>query len=286
MSKIINLSPEIIEDAKKELGEQLAGTKLTDGKISWSKTLPGFDDKAVLYFTQTAWVKMTALLKEFTKEVAWHGVARRVEDEDNAYEISDIMVYPQTVGPADVDMDPEEYTKWLIAHDGDERFDHIRFQGHSHVDMPPSPSGTDMDHQREILDQLGPDDFYIFAIYNKSLRYDIRIYDFQKNRMFGNADVTVKIIWDLLDLDSFMAESKAVVKERPYAYQGGNSHTYNPMYTTGDKRPVTPGGTGKALSSVEEPNKNKPVTKPGTGDWNVPQQAGFDDDDGPYPAQK
>lgn len=290
MSRIIKLTPEMIQAAQAEFGEQLAKCTPADGKFQYTKTFEEKGEKAVLYYTQLAWIKMTALIEAFNcKEVAWHGVARRVDGEDNAYVVSDIVVYPQTVGSATVEMDEASYAKWLIANDGDERFDSLRFQGHSHVDMGVSPSGTDIDHQNKILALLGPDDFYIFAIYNKSLSRAIRIYDLRQNRMFDTADVTVKIIWDF-DFDGFMAESKSMVQEKTYpsysghtGYSGGGGYT---GYQGSENRPVTPGGTSKALATVEKPAKNKPATKPGVGNWNIPGQAGFDDDDTPYPAQK
>ncbi len=292
MSRIINLTPDMIKAATEEFAEQLAKCTFTDGRFQYTKTFEDKDDKAILYFTQMAWTKMTALLKEFGKEVAWHGAAKRVEGEDNAYLVYDIMVYPQTVGSTTVDMDEVAYSKWIIENIEDERFDHIRFQGHSHVNMPTSPSGTDLDHQKTILSQLRPDDFYIFVIYNKSLSRDIRIYDFSKNRMFGTADVTVEIIYDF-DLDGFMTESKALVKERvSNGYQGSggyNGYTGSGGYTGyagGDSRSVTPGGTNKSPSAVDNVNKNKPATKPTHGNWNVPGATGFEEDDGPYPAQK
>lgn len=286
MSRIINLTPEMIEAAKAELGEQLAKGNFTDGKFQFTKTFEESGDKAVLHFTQTAWLKMTTVLKEFSKEVAWHGVAHRVDGDENAYIVSDIMVYPQTVGPATVDMDPVAYSKWIVDHDGDERFNAIRFQGHSHVNMPTSPSGTDMGHQEEILSQLGQDDFYIFVIYNKSLSHDIRIYDLKKNRMYGNADITVKIIWDF-DLDGFLEESKAMVKERAtYSnYSGSGSFTGN--YGGYSERPVTPAGSDKAIVPAKNGGgATKPVTKPTAGGWSIVGPDGRDDDDSPYPSQK
>lgn len=279
MSKIITMTPELIDKLRTESTGPLTRDKFTrvfDANM---------DEKAVLYFTLEAWTKMTTLLRECSKEVAWHGVAQRVDGEENTYRISDIMVYPQTVGPATVDMDEIAYTKWLIEHDGDERFDHIRFQGHSHVTMPTGPSTTDMQHQEEILSQLGPEDFYIFAIYNKSLSRDIKIYDMAKNRMYDTADVTVKIDWGF-DMDGFMEESRSMVTEQTYGYagyQGGSGYQGSGGYQgySGNARPVTPANSqGKALATADAKAAFKPVGKPGDGGWNT---EGLSDNDSPYP---
>lgn len=289
MSRIIALTPDMIEKMKSEFGEQLGKNRFITGEIRYIKSFEeDKNDKAVLYFTLKAWSKMTALLREFNKEVAWHGVAHRVEGEDNAYKISDIMVYPQTVSPTSVDMDEVAYTKWIIEHDGEEPFDHLRFQGHSHVNMTTSPSSTDMHHQEEILAQLEPDDFYIFAIYNKSLSRDIKIYDMKKNRVYSTADVTVKIDWGF-DMEGFMEESKSMVVEKAYSgYDGSYSGFHGDSSyqgAGGDTRPVTPAvSQDKALATTGAKGANKPVSKPGDTGWNVDGLT--DEDDSPYPAQK
>lgn len=274
MSKIIALTPELIEKMRSESTGPLTRNKFT--KVFDEK----LGEKATLYFTLEAWTKMTALLRECSKEVAWHGVAQRVDGEKNAYRISDIMVYPQTVGPATVDMDEIAYTKWLIEHDGDERFDHIRFQGHSHVNMATSPSATDMQHQEEILSQLGPEDFYVFAIYNKSLSRDIKIYDMATNRMYDTTDVTVKIDWGF-DMDGFMEESKSLVKEKVYSYTGYQYDSYTGRRgDDSNSRPVTPGGSGsKEMVLASAADHGKPVSRPEDGGWDF-------DSAKPFPAGK
>lgn len=114
------------------------------------------EQKATVFFTPDAWAKMVTLLREFDKEVAWHGVARRGENEEaNEYIISDILVYPQTVSGASVEMDTEEYAKWIMDNAEDDRFNNIHMQGHSHVNMAPNPSSVDLNHQEEILNMLG-----------------------------------------------------------------------------------------------------------------------------------
>lgn len=285
MSKIITLTEDMIQAATAEFNERLTKHRAMCGAVQYTKTFEDKNDKAVLYFTQLAWNKMTALLREFSKEVAWHGVASRVDGEENAYVVSDIMVYPQTVGPATVDMDEVAYSKWIVDHDGDERFQSIYFQGHSHVNMPTSPSGTDEKHQEEIISQLGPDDFYIFVIYNKALNRHIRIFDMKKNRMYDNEDVTTEMIWDF-DMDGFLEESKGLVKEQ-YTYRGGYSGYTGGSYTgyQNNDRPVTPGGSGaKSVVTIAEARKGKSVSKPGDAGWNT--DGLFGDEENPFAGEK
>lgn len=215
MSKIIKITPEHIEQAKIEFDKYLETAKLSDGKIAFNKALGNVDGKASLIFTEMAWLKMQTLVREFSKEIAWHGVAYRGDDPKlNEYLVTDILVYPQTVTGTSVDMNETEYANWLVQNIDDDRFFNIHFQAHSHVHMATTPSGVDLNHQEEILNMLDSDEgFYIFAIWNKRNERTVRIFDMKKNIMFENADVTVSILNDGTGLESFLAEAKELVRE-------------------------------------------------------------------------
>ncbi len=223
MSKVIKLTTEQIQECRKDFDMALCTMKLADGKISFNKTITCPNEKATLYFDPIAWRKMQTLIKEFDKEVAWHGVAYRGEDETkNEYYINDILVYPQKVTGATVNTDQEKYEMWLMQHE-DEVFNNIRMQGHSHVNMSVSPSGVDETHQSKILDQLEDDMFYIFLIWNKSGAKFIKIYDLKKNILFETSDTTVEILDDGSGVDEFLADAKKMVDDKPTTptYSGG-----------------------------------------------------------------
>ena len=211
MSRPIKLTQELIDECRQDFEKALSLTKLSDGKLSFTKAFSCGDKKAVVYFSTEAWAKMVMLIKEFDKEVAWHGVARRVEDESlDEYVIDDIVVYPQEVTGSTVEMDTEKYALWIQENIEDERFNHIYMQGHSHVNMGTSPSSVDLNHQEEILGMLGDDDFYIFMIWNKSLASTNKIYDLKKNVMFEDKDITVKIVGQNEGLDEFIKNAKDI----------------------------------------------------------------------------
>ena len=216
MAKIIKLTPEYLEEVRRDFEESLNNIKLADGKISFTKTLGDVNRKATVYFTETAWDKMQALIREFDKEVAWHGVAYRGDDpEKDEYKITDILVYPQEVTGATVTTDQVKYQDWLMDHD-DDVFNNIRMQGHSHVNMGVTPSSVDNTLYERFLSQLDDTMFYIFLIYNKRGEKTYKIYDLAKNTLFETADVTVKIIGNGFDMDEFMKEAKAKVTTRVY----------------------------------------------------------------------
>lgn len=233
MSKIIKLTPEHIEECMSEFRKDLTTSKWADGKINFSKTIGTISRKAKIFFTEEAWMKMQALVRKFEKEVAWHGVAFRGEDaEKDEYIIKDILVYPQKVTGASVEMDTEEYAKWIEENIEDERFFDIRMQGHSHVNMGVTPSSVDLAHQEEILYQLSDKMFYIFMIWNKKGDRNIKIYDLAKNVLFETTDIDVEVLNDGYGIDSFIKEAEEQVKDRVttgyHRYQGG---AYTPVST-------------------------------------------------------
>lgn len=260
MSKIIKILPEHIEQARADFDKYLESVKLSDGKISFTKSLTEGNSKANLYFTEIAWLKMQTLIREFSKEIAWHGVAYRGEDpEKNDYLVTDIMVYPQTVTGASVDMDETEYANWLMENVEDDRFFNIHFQAHSHVNMGTSPSGVDLNHQQDILDMLDPDEgFYIFAIWNKRDERTVRIFDMKKNTLFENSDVTISILNDGTGIESFLEEAKSLVKERAYTPpQTTSNGAYKGVMSEASKYQQQCSSSGKNAAPAQSSDKSK-----------------------------
>lgn len=268
MSKPIRMTEQYMKECRDDFEKALKLTKLADGKLNFTKVFSIADKKATIFFTGEAWAKMAMLLKEFDKEVAWHGVAHRGEDESrDEYVITDIMVYPQTVTGTSVEMDTEKYALWLMENANDERFDNIHMQGHSHVNMSTTPSGVDLSHQEEILNMLGDADFYIFMIWNKSFSSTNKVYDLKKNILFEDKDISVKIVGGVEDLDTFIKGAKEIVKNRSittsqtygsgyggYPYNKPTGSPYNPVLQS-----TTEINNGK--KNKKETKKDKPRTK-------------------------
>lgn len=212
MSRPIKLTSEQTEAILSGIKDKLAKMKIFDGKLKLNMRLDETDKSANLVFTPTAYSKMLMLVQSFDSEVAWHGVVVR---QDNTFVISDIVVYPQEVSGATVNTDQEEYEKWLMALD-DTTFNHLRMQGHSHVNMSTSPSGVDESHQERIIEQLGDEDYYIFLIWNKKNERTVIIYDMASNTLFDTDDVTLYVGETPLDDKGFLRGAKELVKSRKY----------------------------------------------------------------------
>lgn len=305
MSKYIRITEEMRRQTHEELDRLMQGS-ITDGKLSFTKLFIAGDRKAVIHFSERAWLRMGHLIAKCTKEVAWHGVARRSEDEESdEYFIDDILIYPQEVTGSTVNTDQELYQTWLMSQP-DEVFNNIRMQGHSHVNMAVSPSPVDLEHQRKILDQLEGDMFYIFMIWNKRLEKNIWIYDYKKNILFETADCKVDVLPGPLDLEAFLNEADTMVKERtftqtPPVYGKGTTPT-----TPAASKPGSAAGANGTHSVPSQPALPQAPSTPATpqsaapkslqkkrttvDDYKDPSPSGYsgmgggwDDDDRSYP---
>lgn len=219
------------------------------------------DAKVYVYFTSIAYMKMTKLVSKWTDECAWHGTVVRLDD--NTFVIDDILVYPQTVTAANVDFDEGEYGGWLAGL-SDDTHRRLRFQGHSHVNMAVSPSGTDRTSQQKIIDMCRDDDFYIWAILNKSGASWMQVINFATNTLYEDADV----VWDIIyDKDKFMSDFvhdsasliKKAVQSTTYNY-GNYGYITEGSYSRGAQTTAT------ALASAKGTHAASTVAKKDTKD--------------------
>lgn len=207
----------IVEKVCTELRSDFSSLKCYGSiDIKRSVTFKSDDRIAMLYFTPIAWIKMTALVSRFETEVQWHGLVRRISE--NEFEITDIIVPPHEVSGATVTSEYKPYIEWMDGLD-DDTFDALRFHGHSHVNMAVSPSSVDTKYRLDLVTQLpkptGNDDvFYIFLIINKKHEWSAEIYDLTNNALYGTDEIYMECYLDDGDIDSFIAEAKKVAVAR------------------------------------------------------------------------
>lgn len=168
-------------------------------------------DKANIIIKTEAKEKMLALVNSVSTEIAWHGLAKKLEK--GVYEIYDILVYPQTVTPVTVSTDQEKYEAWLLSLD-DDTFNNLRMQGHSHVNMGVSPSGTDLSHQKCTVYNLTKEDFYIFLILNKKGDIYARIFDVKDNMIYEKSDINV-VCENNTKINDFVEAAKRRIEKMP-----------------------------------------------------------------------
>ena len=279
MSRAIKLGAEDINAVMEDIRKTLESAKLADGKFSFSTTIGKSEEKATVTFAPIAWLKMQMLIGDFQSEVGWYGVARRADGEGYAYCIDDILVYPQSVTGAYVDFDEAKVSKWLFDNREDERFSSIRMHGHSHVNMAVSPSTTDKNHYKTILDQLRPDGFYIFMIWNKSGQSYCEIYDMRHNIMFENGDVTMNI--DGADnLGDFLADAKKQVERKTWTQYGNKPAEPKKEYASAWE--IQKAATAESLKKKAESKKSSTLKRSGKSSASKSYGAWDDYDEGYY----
>ena len=197
-------------------------SSLETPSVNYSVKLDYADDlkeepKAQLYIKASAYAKMLLYVRDTDTEIAWHGTAYRLSENTTQltaeFIIKDVFLYPQIIRAATVDTDQEKYQNWKTALD-DDTFNHLNFQGHSHVSMGVTPSGVDTAYYDTILSiykQEQPNSFYIFTIMNKRGEMYLIIYDLAKNIVYNKADIDIHVIDDTAT--DILAQIEAQKKE-------------------------------------------------------------------------
>ena len=219
MAKQIYVSNDDVEAILKEVREKILGMK-SFGSIDIKRNFANDKRSAAIFFTPGAWNKLTALVREFSTEVEWHGCVNRLSESE--FEIYDIIVPPHVVTGATVTADYTKYGEWLNGLE-DDVFNYLHFHGHSHVNMACNPSETDMKYRQDVVTQLpvpqkdNEDSFYIFLIFNKRGEWTGEIYDLKYNALYETGDIDIDVYTeDNGYLSEFIAEAKKMaVKETP-----------------------------------------------------------------------
>ena len=258
--KPIKLTQSSLAKAKEALTKQLDGLRLQGTRVSFSYD---FADtikeqleqsnvkKPIVYMMASTYLKMLEYVLKCDTEIAWHGTVKRGEgDKKHIFFIKDVYLYPQKIAAATVQVDDDKYTQWSDKQDVD-TFNNRRFQGHSHVNMGTTYSGTDEANKAEFLQDLLDDDYYIFLVTNKRQEHNFEVYDLAQNIIFENKDIDFRIyLNEDTVLDSIDEDMKTYLTKP----------TYTPSYSSYDY--------GSSLLNREKETERK--------------QYGFFDDDDEY----
>lgn len=179
-----------------------------------------FNRPPMIKFTETAYRKMMALVNASNQEIAWHGLVRKLQNP-LVYEVYDIVCYPQHTTAATVESDDDNYPMWIMKQP-EEVWNNIHLQGHSHVNMGVSPSGTDVENWTKLFDTVMADNtatFYIVMIINKAEKIYAKILDKELGVIFEDADVE----WCIDERVNYTAWAAETIKENitPKKYNYG-----------------------------------------------------------------
>lgn len=203
------VTPQLHDELMAKISQRLKDASLTSNIFTFSEPLSDTKgkDKVFVTFSMKAYIKMRDLVDRYASEVGWFGFIDKISNLE--YHITDICVYPQLVTGATV---KETNEPW----DDDMPIDQIKrrhFHGHSHVNMQPHPSATDMKHRDDQLALVKSDSFYFFLITNKSCAWTAVLYDLAGNMVYGTDDILLDV--DLGDgemLSDFVDSAKKMIK--------------------------------------------------------------------------
>jgi hypothetical protein len=222
MKHLIRNTPSRTKKLKKIILNQLSGISEISKTISFDIDLDKFTKDVKepdIKLTTNAYSKIMTLVKGTDKEIAWHGTVDRYR---NTFIIDDILIYPQTATSATVESDDKEYPSWLYnLPDG--VFDRIKMQGHSHVNMGVTPSGTDTQFYADQVTQVS--DYRIFMIVNKSAKFNIIMYDMEQGVLF--TDLEFEILGDENLSDWLKNELKKVKSFKPARVASAHDRFHN-----------------------------------------------------------
>lgn len=254
--KHIKIDDEVKEDLIENFKKYINTTKLTESNIHYTAAIDNLVDKtkypkARLYISAIAYLKMMLYVRDTSTEIAWHGTVKR--HGKNVFQITDVMLYPQTVTGATVNTDQDKYNEWIQDLD-DDTHNSMRFQGHSHVNMGVTPSGTDMTFYNDILQVLPNNDFYIFMIMNKQGNMTLLIYDLAENIIYENEDIDYSIINDTQSrsLEEGFTEILDEIKEQKEDYC--KTYSYQQTYPSYNQNLYGGGIYHKNLTPYNKPD--------------------------------
>lgn len=217
---------DVLAEFKKQYAEALERAK--SGKEKLAKGIFDFNYKPIEYtwtdntsrakiiLEPVAYSKMLMLMFGSDKEIGWHGLITRDEEDASVFHVNDVILFPQTVTSVTVTADDAKYPDWAMGL-SDDVFAQCRFHGHSHVNMGVSPSGTDLAYYAQSIKAF-KNGFYVFMIMNKRFETFCQVYDFDNNTMYENNEIDIQIGTGFKEeLDK---AKKEMIAEQTYSYSG------------------------------------------------------------------
>ena len=211
MLKHIKIDDATVEKVVEEFKNYVSNTKVIEDEETFTyKVTAPIVEKATaeVIFTEKAYWKISLLLAMFDSEVAWYGVAERAEK--GKYRVKDIVVFPQKVTGSTVTTDAMEIAKWSNSIPA-EQYNKLRFYGHSHVNMGAFVSSVDREDRKNHLAQIPPDDFFIFAVFNKRHDIHLEIYDLWYDAKYDDNEIDFQVEGD--DAFDFLTDAKRKVND-------------------------------------------------------------------------
>ena len=160
----------------------------------------------MVQITPAALNRMFHYVDHLKTEVGWLGTAQRIGDD---ILIEEVFLVSQHVTSVTTEITASGLLEFYRRFNGTrpEVLDHLRFWGHSHVNMGTSPSQADED-QMQVFGQMGSP-WFLRGILNKKERMEFGLFDYEEGVIYRD------IPWRLCDpiLDPLRGEVAQEVTE-------------------------------------------------------------------------
>lgn len=219
-----------------------------------------------LIYTTEAYSKILDLMSTVHAKTYEFGFVGLITKENNDYIVESIHLFPQICSAAFFETDDNKYPEW-VAKTFKEVKDRkrVRLQGHSHVNMSTTPSGTD---KQQILDTLAEvKDFYIQLIINHKQENTCNIYSKEQNLIYSNVPQYLLINKVLLNLKDYTIDNLKELKTNPrineqrLMFDSGLSIILDGPYYTADDELVIADCKTKQIVSLTKNDYNTDMTK-------------------------
>lgn len=156
--------------------------------VSATKIIKREEEIPVIEMPIEVFQKMSALVRNSNEEIGWLALCKK---EANIYNIYEVTICDQEVSETTVELDEkgiQKIAEELISANREDEMNNVRCWGHSHVDMPVSPSGQDDKTFEEYYKQCG--DYFIRLIMNRKGEYYIDLADYEEGVIYKNLKLT------------------------------------------------------------------------------------------------
>lgn len=158
------------------------------------------NDYPKLIYTTKAYRTLLAMMSTThakTKEFMFLGF---VEQSGKDYIVEDFFLVPQHMCSGAYCETSDRYDTWINEAVPLDKRRLIRLHGHSHVNMPTSPSGTDDNQIKELCTNVS--NYFIQLIINHNMANTVNIWDKANNLIYNNIDQYIKINNSLIKVTS------------------------------------------------------------------------------------
>lgn len=206
-----NEKEQLLKLAMQEFEEQLKNEVYVDSTITLDFNVKTeLKEKICIIYTPKAYLRMNALVQEFSSEISWFGLVDRIDKK--TFVVYDVLTFKQQVSGSKVDTDDDDQQEFYDSLT-DEQSDHLHFQAHSHVNMSTVASNVDEENQKNIVRSIpGHQGYYIFQIWNKQGDINTCLYDLDENIYYDRNDVEIYVEDEEFNtLEEFVLDAKQKV---------------------------------------------------------------------------